>query len=217
MSMVLLFQTGNLIEWGGLLIILLLIFAETGFLLGLVVPGGETLVFTTGILASAGTFSLPIVTIFLLLVLASVCGDAAGFYIGRRFGVKLYQKPDTWYFKKQYLQVAKDFVARHRKTAIMAGKFFPLVRPFMPVIAGMSPITKTRFAVLTFASVLLYMSTFLFTGYFLGSRFPGIKDYLGLILPASVILLLVPVVLQLRKNRNSRAAEKVSKTETTEV
>ena len=197
----LLFQTNNLIEWGGIALIIVLIFAETGFLLGLIVPGGETLVFTSGLLVSTGTLDISIAAFFFLLVLAAMGGDSTGYFIGRRFGQKLYQKKDTWYFKKQYLQMAHDYIERHKKTSIIAGKFFPVVRPFAPVIAGITRMPRNRFYGLTLLAVILYLGIFLFTGYFLGNNFPGIKNYLGYILPASVIMLLIPVLLQVRKNK----------------
>ncbi|HEV7330409.1 MAG TPA: DedA family protein [Flavisolibacter sp.] len=197
----LLFQTKNLIEWGGIALIIILIFAETGLLLGLIVPGGETLVFTSGLLVSTGTLDISIVLFFFLLALAAICGDSAGYYIGRRFGKKLYHKKDTWYFKKQYLHMAHDYIERHKKTSIIAGKFFPVVRPFTPVIAGITRMPRRNFYALTLLAVILYLGLFLFTGYFLGNKFPDIKNYLGFILPASVILLLVPVFLQIRKNK----------------
>lgn len=201
----LLFQTNNLIEWGGLLLIIVLIFAETGLLLGLIVPGGETLVFTAGLLVSTGTLDISIGVFFLLLAVAAMAGDSTGYYIGRRFGKKLYQKKDTWYFKKQYLEMAHDYIERHKKTSIIAGKFFPVVRPFTPVIAGITRMPRRNFYGLTLLAVIVYLGLFLFTGYFLGNKFPEIKNYLGYILPASVIILLIPVFLQIRKNKRKKA------------
>lgn len=203
----LLFQTKNLIEWGGLLLIIILIFAETGLLLGLIVPGGETLVFTSGLLVSTGTLDISIGIFFLLLAIAAMAGDSTGYYIGRRFGKKLYQKKDTWYFKKEYLEMAHDYIERHKKTSIIAGKFFPVVRPFTPVIAGITRMPRGNFYGLTLLAVIVYLGLFLFTGYFLGNKFPEIKNYLGYILPASVIILLIPVFLQIRKNKRRKAVK----------
>jgi membrane-associated protein len=203
----LLFQTKNLIEWGGLLLIIILIFAETGLLLGLIVPGGETLVFTSGLLVSTGTLDISIGLFFLLLALAAMAGDSTGYYIGRRFGKNLYKKKDTWYFKKEYLQMAHDYLERHKKTSIIAGKFFPVVRPFTPVIAGATRMPRRNFYALTLLAVLVYLGLFLFSGYFLGNKFPEIKNYLGYILPASVIILLIPVFLQIRKNKRKKAVK----------
>lgn len=205
--MALLFQTQNLIAWGGVLLILLLIFAETGMLLGLVVPGGETLVFTAGFLVSTEALSISILPFYLLTILAAFLGDVSGYFIGRKLGPKLYDKKDTWYFKKRYVLLTQDYMKRHKKKAILLGKFFPVIRPFIPVLAGITNLKKGSYFPLSFLSVVIYLSTFLFAGYLLGNRFPELKNYLGFILPASVIILLIPVIIQFRKNRRSMPAK----------
>lgn len=202
LPMELLFQTQNLIAWGGVALILLLIFAETGLLLGLVVPGGETLVFTSGFLVSTGVLNISILPFFFLMTAAAYLGDASGYFIGRKLGPKLYDKKDTWYFKKKYMLATQGYMNRHKKKAIVLGKFFPVIRPFIPLLSGISALKRATFFSISFLSVLLYLSVFLFAGYFLGTRFPGLKNYLGWILPASVLILLIPVYLQYRKNRN---------------
>jgi membrane-associated protein len=205
--MEMLFQTQNLIAWGGIFLILLLIFAETGLLLGLVVPGGETLVFTSGFLVSTGTLNISILLFFLLMVLAAFFGDVSGYLIGKKLGPKLYDKDDTWYFKKKYLLLTQDYMTRHKKRSILIGKFFPVIRPFIPVLAGITNLNKKSYFPLSFISVLLYLGTFLFAGYLLGNRFPELKNYLGWILPASVIILLVPVMIQFRKGRHKEPSK----------
>lgn len=200
--MELLFQTQSLIAWGGMLIILFLIFAETGFLLGLVVPGGETLVFTAGFLTSTGALNVEIVPFFLLMTLAAFLGDTSGYFIGRKLGPKLFEKEDAWYFKKRYLLLTQDYMKRNKRKAIFLGKFFPVIRPFLPVLSGISELKKSLFFSFSFLSVAVYLSVFLFAGYFLGSRFPQLKNYLGLILPITVLILLIPVFIQVRRNRH---------------
>lgn len=193
-------DTTSLIEWGGFLLIALLVFAETGLLVGLVVPGGETLVFTAGLLVSVGSLQVPIAVLLATLVLASIAGDSSGYLIGRRFGAGLFQKQDTWYFKKKYLYLAADYVAKHRKASLILGKFLPIIRPFSPVIAGTTEVKFTTFVALTVVASVLYMCAFGLTGFFLGNRFPLIKEYLGWILPISIMVALVPVIRQIRKN-----------------
>jgi membrane-associated protein len=193
-------DTTSLIEWGGFLIIALLVFAETGLLVGLVVPGGETLVFTAGLLVSTGSLQVSITVLLASLVLAGIAGDTSGYFIGRKFGTRLFHRQDTWYFKKKYLHLAADYFKRHRKASLIFGKFLPIIRPFSPVIAGTTNVKFTSFAALTVAASLLYMGAFGLTGYFLGTRFPVIKDYLGWILPVSIAVALLPVIKQIRKN-----------------
>lgn len=190
----------SLIEWGGIVIIVALVFIETGLLVGLVVPGGETLVFTAGLLVSTGFLQVPIAVLFVSLVLASIAGDASGYFIGKKFGTRLYRRPDTWYFRKKYLHLAADYFNRHRKTSIIFGKFLPIIRPFSPVIAGTSKLNFPSFAALTVVASVLYMSAFCLAGYFIGSQFPVIREYLGWILPISIVAALIPVIRQIRKN-----------------
>jgi membrane-associated protein len=198
-AMILLFQSAEIIEWGGILIIAILIFAETGLLLGLVVPGGETLVFTAGLLVSTGTLHIHAALLLGILVLCGLAGDISGFYMGKKLGRKLHHRKDTWYFRKKYLYLTEDFIQRHRRRSIIIGKFLPIIRPFMPFISGTTDIRPAVFVSLSALAVALYMSAFLLTGYFLGDRFPQIKNYLGWIIPISIIIALIPVIQQVRK------------------
>lgn len=193
------FNSTGLIAWGGVFIIAVLVFAETGLLLGLVIPGGETLVFTAGLLVSTQSLDISITLLLLILVAASIAGDTSGYFIGKRFGRKLYTKKDTWYFKKKYLQMAEAFMKKHKRSAIVFGKFLPVIRPFSPVISGTTGLKAHQFFPLSVLASILYMCSFALVGYYLGNRFPVIKEYLWIILPISIIVALVPVVVQIRK------------------
>jgi len=164
----------------------------------LVIPGGETLIFTAGLLVSTEVLHVDIVAFLALLAAAGFIGDCSGFYIGRKFGSKLYERNDTWYFKKKYLKAVEDFFKRYKKSTIILGKFLPVIRPFTPVTAGISKMKIPYFAALSAAAVIIYMSAFLLAGYFLGNRFPEIKNYLHWVLPVSIVVLVVPVVWKLR-------------------
>jgi membrane-associated protein len=179
---------------------IMLVFAETGLLVGLVVPGGETLVFTAGLLVSTGSLQVSITVLLASLVLAGIAGNTSGYFIGKRFGARLFHRRDTWYFKKKYLHLAADYFRRHRKASLVLGKFLPIIRPFSPVIAGTANVKFTSFLALTVGASVLYMGAFGLTGYFLGTRLPVIRDYLGWILPLSIAVALIPVIRQIRKN-----------------
>lgn len=166
---------------------------------------GETLVFTAGLLVSAGALKVPIAVLLASLVLASICGDTCGYFIRRKFGTRLYHRQDTWYFRRRYLHLAAEYFAKHRKASLVFGKFLPIIRPFSPVIAGTTNMKFAPFALLTLVASLLYMGTFALTGYFLGSQFPVIRGYLGWILPVSIVVALIPVIRQIRKDsRNGK-------------
>jgi membrane-associated protein len=200
--MELLFNTQNIIQWGGVALIVILVFAETGLLLGLIIPGGETLLFSCGLFVATGVLEINIYLFLVLLLAAAVAGDFSGYAIARRYGPRLYQKKDTWYFKKKYLAIVEDYFTRHKKLAIFIGKFMPVVRPFTPVVAGITKMKRTHFFPISITASAVYVSFFLLGGYLLGNKFPALKNYLGYILPASIMILLIPVVLQIRNNRN---------------
>lgn len=189
----------SLIEWGGLFIIIAFVFLETGLLLGLIVPGGETLLFTAGLLVSTRTLQTDISTLFLGIALAAIAGDISGFYIGRKFKTRLARKKDTWYFKQKYLGMAREYVEKHKKGALILGKFLPIIRPFTPVISGTSNMPFLRFLPFTISAVILYAGTFVYGGYLLGSQVPQLKDYLGYILPVSILVALIPIIREFRK------------------
>ena len=199
--MELLFNTQNIIQWGGIGIIIIFVFAETGLLLGLVIPGGETLIFSSGLFVSTGVLHINIFLFLILLIAAGIAGDLSGYSIARRYGPGLYKKKDTWYFKKKYLAVVEDYFTRHKKLAILIGKFMPVIRPFTPVVAGITKMKRGHFFPLAISATIVYISFFLLSGYFLGNQFPDLKNYLGYILPTSIIVLLIPVIIQIRKNK----------------
>jgi membrane-associated protein len=189
----------SLIEWGGLFIIIAFVFLETGLLLGLIVPGGETLLFTAGLLVSTRTLQTDISTLLVGIALAAIAGDISGFYIGRKFKARLARKKDTWYFKQKYLKMSREYVEKHKKGALIFGKFLPIIRPFTPVISGTSNMSFLTFLPFTIGAVVLYGGTFVYGGYLLGSQIPQLKDYLGYILPISIIVALIPVIREFRK------------------
>ena len=198
-------EASEIIEWGGFLIIVAFVFAETGLLLGLVVPGGETLLFTAGLLVSTRSLQVDIVTLVLCIIVAAIAGDISGFYIGRNFKERLYRKKDTWYFKKKYLSLAEEYIEKHKKGALIIGKFMPVIRPFSPVITGTTRMAPHTFIPISLVASVLYVGIFTLAGYLLGSEFPQIKRYLGFILPISIILSIIPVILQIRKRRREQS------------
>ena len=210
MSTLLLIETSALIEWGGFLIIVLFVFAETGLLLGLIVPGGESLLFTAGLLLSTRTLEVHITTLLLSVILAAFAGDILGFYIGRRFKERLYKKKDSWYFKKKYVTLAEKYIEKHKKSSLILGKFLPVIRPFTPAITGTTRMNFMTFIPVSLAAIVLYVGTFTLSGFLFGSQFPQIKDYLGLILPISILVALIPVLIQIRKHKKNPRATRVS-------
>ncbi len=191
----------SLIQWGGFAIIIALVYVETAFLVGLVVPGGETLLFTAGLLSGSKALEVGIEIMIPVLIVTALLGDLTGYSIGRKWGKRIYEKEDTWYFKKKYLTQAEDFFHKHGKSALILGRFLPIIRTFNPVFSGTIHMKLSVFTGIVLIGIILYTVTLLLLGYFLGTSVPEIQTYLPYILPGIVIIALFPVIRKFLKER----------------
>jgi membrane-associated protein len=197
----------SLIQWGGLGLIIGLVFIETGLLIGLIVPGGETLLFTAGLLCGTNTLSTPIVVLIFSLIAAAIAGDATGYFIGNKLGNRLHHKKDTFIFKKRYLTQAEDFYKKRGKSALILGRFVPVVRTFNPLISGTSGMHFGNFIGYAVIGCILYVASLVAAGYFLGQQFPDIKRYIKYILPGLIFLVFIPVVWKFIKESKKPAQQ----------
>jgi membrane-associated protein len=184
------------LEWGGTTLIAALVFIETGFLLGLIVPGGETLLFTAGLLTGVRTLHLPVFTLILVLIAAAVLGDLTGYLIGQRLGNRLRHQPDNFLFKRRYLEQSDAFYQKHPKRALLLGRFLPIIRTFNPLLAASSGMPWPRFLLLTASSCVAYISVLVLAGYWLGQQFPQVGQYVEYIFLGVVALVIGTLVVQ---------------------
>ncbi len=191
------------IEWGGTGLIAALVFIETGFLLGLIVPGGETLLFTAGLLTGVGTLNMPVLALIGVLIIAAVAGDMTGFWVGTKLGDRLRNQPDTFLFKRRDLEQSDAFYRKHPKRALMIGRFFPIIRTFNPILAANSGMPWFRFLVLTSAGCVAYITILVVAGYWLGQRFPQVGQYVEYIFLGVVVLVLGTLLIKrLRRTKH---------------
>src|SRR5690606_18518171 len=125
-----------------------------------------------------GGIDVKLFTLLIVLIGAGLLGDVSGYFIGKKFGPALNKKKDTWYFKRKYLEATKKYYDEHKYTALIFGKFLPVVRPFNPVLAGMSDMHFLKFLSISGFATIVYISSFTIIGYYLGQKFPEISDYL---------------------------------------
>lgn len=159
----------NLITGFGILAILFVIFAETGLLVGFIFPG-DSLLFTAGFLVQQDILHININLFVALLFLAGVLGETTGYLWGRKLGKRLYDKPDGRFIKKEYLQRAEAFYEKHGPLAITLAVFVPIVRTFVPLVAGMSKMHYRRFMPFNMLGVALWTTIFTYLGYFAGAE-----------------------------------------------
>src|SRR5215212_2644266 len=162
------------IEWiinGGLYFLLFVIFAETGLLVGFFLPG-DSLLFAAGIVLQklASEFFIPsIPVVILLVVIASVLGNIVGYWFGKKTGPLLYERKETWLFRKKHLVRATDFYHQYGKSTIFLAKFLPIIRTFAPIVAGIVKMNRPTFVFYNIIGSVIWVSSMMLGGHFLQS------------------------------------------------
>jgi membrane-associated protein len=181
-----------------------IIFAETGLLVGFFLPG-DSLLFTAGILANDG--KLDLAAILVGCGLAAVLGDQLGFTIGRRVGPRLLRRPDSRFFKREYVERTEEFFARHGSKTIVLARFVPVVRTFAPVLAGIGNMRRRHFLGFNVVGGLVWVLGVTLAGYALaGVIGDSIDTYLLPLVAVVVVLSLIPPYLEYRRARRRPAA-----------
>ncbi|MCE9581134.1 MAG: VTT domain-containing protein [Planctomycetes bacterium] len=195
---------GALIEWGGLTALVVIIFAETGLMIGFFLPGDSLLV-TAGLFAARG--SLNILWLNLALMAAAIVGDAVGFWTGRQAGHLLYQREDSRFFKKKHLLRAKKFYEKHGAKTIVLARFVPIIRTFAPIVAGAAEMPYRKFVMFNVLGGIGWVASMTLTGYMLGIHFPWIVKEIHWLALAIIIVSFIPVAIEVRRARAEMAEE----------
>lgn len=181
----------TLIATAGYIGLGVIILCETGLLFGFFLPG-DSLLFTAGLLASQGIFSIWLLVP--LLAAAAIVGDSIGYAIGARLGPALYKREDSFFFRKRYIEETEAFYAKHGPYTIVLARFVPIVRTFAPTLAGVGRMPYTLFVRYNVLGGLLWTVGLTLAGYFLGALVPGIADYLDAIIIGIILLSLTPLL-----------------------
>ncbi|HEY4396264.1 MAG TPA: VTT domain-containing protein [Acidimicrobiia bacterium] len=190
--------------------LLLIIFAETGLLIGFFLPG-DSLLFTAGILASQGNLNIAVIALGCFL--AAVIGDQVGYTIGHRAGPPLFRRPDSRIFKQRYVDRTKEFFDKHGPKTILLARFVPVVRTFAPVLAGVGKMDRRTFTTYNVVGGFLWAVGVLVAGYLLGSVIgaDSVDKYLLPIIAVIIVLSILPPLIEVRRERRrTRAAATVS-------
>lgn len=179
------FDINSLIQSGGILIVALIVFAESGLLVGFWLPG-DTLLLGAGILASQG--ELPIVWLVLAIIAAAVIGDNVGYSIGRRAGHRIFKKEDGIFFQKEHVVRAEKFYEEHGGKTIILARFIPIVRTFAPLVAGVGKMSRQKFMLFNVVGGVLWGAGITLLGYWFGGKVPHLDEYIHYVLLAIVVL-----------------------------
>jgi membrane-associated protein len=200
------FNPESIIQYGGLGLVLLIIFAETGLFFGFFLPG-DSLLFIAGLLADTEYLDMNVSLLIVLLVGAAVSGSLVGYLTGRWAGAYLLHRKDSFFFKKKYIDITQAFYQKHGMMAFILGRFLPVVRTFVTILAGMARIDLPKFLIFNFLGATIWIVTMVLAGHFLGRVFPNISSYLELIVLGMILVSAIPVVVTWFKNRKLLAKD----------
>jgi membrane-associated protein len=187
-----------------------IVFAESGLFFGFFLPG-DSLLFTAGVIASQeieGQQILQLPIVIVVVVVAAILGDAVGYTFGRRVGRRLYERPDSRFFKRSHLLAAEAFYEKHGGMTIVVARFMPFVRTFAPIVAGTAQMRYPRFALFNISGALLWGISLPLIGYIAGEAAGEQIDRFLLVIVGGIVLLSVlPTAIQvIRSNRTEIAA-----------
>ncbi|STZ75623.1 DedA family protein [Bergeriella denitrificans] len=180
-------------------ILFLIVFCETGLVVTPFLPG-DSLLFAAGGIAALGSMNIHLMV--LLLLIAAIIGDAVNFAIGKYFGEKLFANPDSKIFRRAYLDKTHAFYEKHGGKTIIIARFVPIVRTFAPFVAGMGHMDYRKFIRYNIIGAVAWVVLFSYAGYFF-ANIPAVKNNLGLVLLAIIVISVLPAVIEIIRARRS--------------
>jgi membrane-associated protein len=190
----------SIIHYGGIYLLLFVVFAETGLFVGFFLPG-DSLLFTAGLLCSTGILQLHILFLAVLIILAAVLGNMVGYAFGKKVGPLLFKRKSGILFRQEHLITAHEFYLKHGKKTIILSRFLPIVRTFAPIVAGIVKLDYYKFFIFSLIGAFFWVGILVLTGYFMGEYLPETKDYLGYIVIFLIIITTIPFVINSIKKK----------------
>lgn len=197
----------NILTWLGPLALIgvaFIIFAECGLLIGFFLPG-DSLLFITGLFVAQDFIQTPIWVVALVLAVAAVLGNAAGYWIGYKVGPKLFNRPNSRFFRQEYVDKTHEFFERYGPRAIVLARFVPIVRTFITAMAGVGRMDFRVYMIYSAIGGLLWGAGVTYLGYLLGNV-PFVKDNIEIILLAVVFISAIPILFEYVRHRREQAA-----------
>jgi membrane-associated protein len=189
--------TSTLTGWVGYVALFLIVFAETGLLVGFFFPG-DSLLFTVGVVVGAGQLNL--LAVIGLLCAAAVFGDATGYYLGRRAGPLVFSRPDSRFFKQEHLLRTKAFYEKHGGKTIIYARFIPIIRTFAPFVAGVGQMSYSRFLTFNVFGGVGWVTSMIVLGYALGAQ-PFVRQYFDKVIIGIIFVSVLPIGIEYLRGR----------------
>lgn len=193
----------SIIQYGGLALLLFVVFAETGLLIGFFLPG-DSLIFISGMICVSKPELLG-VNIFVLIIslsIAAIIGNMAGYWFGYKVGPQLFSRKDSLIFKKRYLVITQNFYNKNGGKTLILGRFLPIIRTFAPILAGVIRIDFKKFMVYNVAGALAWIGLLASIGYYLGT-YEWVQKNIGYIVIGLIIITLIPLITTYLKEKKA--------------
>ena len=188
----------GLIRWGGYVLLAVIVFTETGLLVGFFLPG-DSLLITAGLVAAAGVLNIWWINV--ILIVAAVVGDSVGYAIGARLGPALFTREKSLLFNPRHVERTREFYARYGARTIVIARFVPIIRTFAPVVAGVGKMEYRKFLTYNVAGGVGWVLSMTWAGYLLGSVIPNIDQYIHVVVVVVIVLSCLPIVFEIQRAR----------------
>ena len=194
-----------LIQWGGYVLLVAIVFSETGLLIGCFLPG-DSLLITAGLLASAG--HLNIWWLNALLIAAAIVGDSVGYAIGVRLGPRIFTRQKSLLFNPKHVERTHRFYEKYGPKTIVIARFVPIIRTFAPVLAGVGTMQYRRFLFYNVAGGIGWVASMTWGGYWLARMFPAIFARIHILVIVIIVLSCVPIAIEIYRERRKAAKQR---------
>jgi membrane-associated protein len=194
-----------LIQWGGYALLVAIVFAETGLLIGCFLPG-DSLLITAGLLAAAG--HLNIWWLNGLLIAAAIVGDSVGYAIGVRLGPRIFTRQKSLLFNPKHVERTRLFYEKYGPKTIVIARFVPIIRTFAPVLAGVGTMQYRRFLFYNVVGGIGWVVSMSWAGYFLGRTVPNISRHMHILVIVIIVLSCVPIAVEIYRERRKAKAHR---------
>ena len=184
----------SIIQYGGLALLLFVVFAETGLLIGFFLPG-DSLIFISGMICVSQPELLRVNLLILILSLsaAAIVGNMIGYWFGFKVGPPLFERKDSFVFKKKYLEITRDFYNKNGGKTLILGRFLPIIRTFAPILAGVIKIDFRKFMIYNFVGSFTWIGLLTSIGYYLGT-YVWVQKNIAYIVIGLIIITLIPII-----------------------
>jgi membrane-associated protein len=194
-------DANSIISTGGFYLLLIVVYAETGLFFGFFLPG-DYLLFMAGLFCATGVLDVPIYLLIVSLIVAGILGNYTGYWFGYRTGPLLFAKNESIFFKKRYVVMAEAFYEKYGGMALVLGRFFPIIRTFAPIFAGVVKVDLKKFTLYNIIGSVAWVTILTLTGFFLGLKYPGLKDYLQYVVVGLIVLTSIPLIIAFVKRKS---------------